>query len=385
MTRAILFLLILFFAAHVGPGQDSHVQITYDKATDRTVVRSDFLYVINTPSQFMEIQLVGRYRGPGKPSQPPDKLYIEFSSFSADPIYQEDARHHLRVKADNQIIDFGLLSYARLDEKGKAEKSRTNPKPLRSNFDFGAALPSAAVISASKRSQPLTLELMSVTDLTPSNLKALADAAEVVMRLGQDVFRLTPMQQRILREFADSVSPKNTDPAAATANTRAEPVEVASGVPSEQNKASLAETLSWLKTHLEHDSGTNDIPVPRRIEPMRLKSCQISYRVVPLIRTSPVSATLVYVIFEYQIDLADLNPEAIRVSEGPGYASLTMITRDYQAKIKVYKHANDGGIMGRTLEDGLSESAVIKLKTKPAALEFKTALAHAINLCQAKP
>ncbi len=84
---------------------------------------------------------------------------------------------------------------------------------------------------------------------------------------------------------------------------------------------------------------------------------------------------------EYQIDLADLNPEALRVSDLGDHGTVSMTVRDYQPKIKVLKHANDNGMMGRTLEDGLTETALVNLKDKAAAFQFKNALAHAINLC----
>ena len=87
---------------------------------------------------------------------------------------------------------------------------------------------------------------------------------------------------------------------------------------------------------------------------------------------------------EYQLDLADLNPEATRVADLGEYAAVSMQTRDYQPKIKLFKHANDSGTMGRTLEDSLTESAGINFKNRAAALQFKTALTHAINLCHAQ-
>lgn len=124
--------------------------------------------------------------------------------------------------------------------------------------------------------------------------------------------------------------------------------------------------------------------MPKRFEPLNFNSCQIIYRVTPQFRNSPVSRSLVYAIMEYQIHLADLNPEALRVSDLGDYATVGMTVRDYEPKIKVLKHANDNGMMGRTLEEALSETAVINLKDKAAAFQFKNALSHAINLCHAQ-
>jgi hypothetical protein len=115
---------------------------------------------------------------------------------------------------------------------------------------------------------------------------------------------------------------------------------------------------------------------------MAFESCEIAYRVTPLIRTSQVSSALVFPIMEYQINLADLNPEAVRVSDLADYAMVNMTTRDYQPKIKLFTHANDSGTMGRTLEDALTETASINFKNRAAALQFRKALAHAIKLCE---
>lgn len=84
------------------------------------------------------------------------------------------------------------------------------------------------------------------------------------------------------------------------------------------------------------------------------------------------------------MDLADLNPEALRVSDLGDYATASMTVRDYQPKIKVFTHSNDNGMMGRTLEEALTEVAFINLKDKAAAFQFKNALSHAIKLCHAQ-
>src|SRR2546423_719167 len=219
---------------------------------------------------------------------------------------------------------------------------------------------------------------MSVKDLSLNDLKDLASSDDLVMKLGSSVFRLTPVQLAILREFTESLTPAKFDPSAAALTApKASP-----DVPSDENKASLADTLKWLKTEMEHESATKDIVIPRKFEPIDFKTCRIAYRIMPLVRNSPVSSSLVYAIMEYQIDLSDLNPEAVDVSELADYASVRMVTRDYQAKIRILKHDNNNGITGRTLEDGLAESASINLRSKDAAVNFRVAMVHAINLCQ---
>jgi len=133
---------------------------------------------------------------------------------------------------------------------------------------------------------------------------------------------------------------------------------------------------------LTRDSATKDVVIPRKFEPIDFDTCRISYRVLPLVQHPPNSNSLVYLIREYQLNLADLNPEAVVVSDVTDFATVTMVTRDYQAKIRVFEHANENGMMGVTRGDSLTELATINLKNKAAALQYKTALVHAINLCQ---
>ena len=369
---------IVLITVPVVRGQESHVETRYYKDTNRTVLTSDLIYVINSPSQFMQIQLVGRFAGQGKPTQLPDKLNLQFYSFTRDPVYQTDTNHRLRAKVDDQVFDFGLLTYAKLDGKGKDEKEKTNPNPVGGNLGVEFSIPDAAVITKVVNRSLLTAEIMSTRGLAVSDLRTLAAGKDVVLRVGDTVFRLTPVHLAILREFAEAIAPANL-----TSDTGpAEDSPINSDVPSDQNNTSLADTLKWLKNRLGADSATKDVALSRRFEPIDFRTCRISYRAVPLIDHLRNSDTLIYSIMEYEVNLADLNPEAIDVSGVMDFAHLSMRTRDYQPKIKVYTHANLGGTMGRTLKDALTESTMISLRNITAAREFKAGLIHAINLCQ---
>jgi hypothetical protein len=381
MRSRIILLMLLLLTLTTVRAQESHVQLRYEKSIDRTVVTSDLLYVVNMPSQFMQIQLVGRYPGKGKPSQMPDRIYIQFYSFAPDALYRLDSKHRLLVKVDSKVIDFGLLSYSNVDGKGKDPKERKNLDPLKSNVGFSINLPPAAVIATAHKKDDLTVELMTIEKLSLAELRSLAGASELAMKVGDTVFAFRPVHMAVLREFTESISPANFNSMSVSEPERE---KMPPDVPSDEKQTPLAETLGWLKTHLERNGATNDIVMPRRFEPLNFNSCQIAYQVTPVFRNSPVSSSLVNAIMEYQVHLGDLNPEALRVSDLEDHAMVSMTVRDYQPKIKVFKHANDNGMMGRTLEEALTEKAVVILKNKAAALQFKNALSHAINLCRAQ-
>ena len=381
MKNAFLFLFLFLLAASTGVAQESHVETSYEKSIDRTIVRSDVLYVVNTPAQFMQIQLVGRYPGKGKPSQMPDRIYLEFYSFAPSALYQPDAKHRLLVKADDKVIDFGLLTYSNVEGKKKDPKDRSNPKEPKSNLGFSVSLPSAAVISTTHKKDELTVEFLSIEELSLAELRLLAGANDLAMKVGDTVFKFRPMHVAILHEFTNAILPPNVE---SMLSEKPVPENMPPDVPSAERQTPLADTLRWLKAHIEKQGATNDLIRPRRFDPLAFDNCEIVYRVTPLIRTSQVSSALVYPILEYRINLADINPEALRVSDLGDYALFTMTTRDYQPKIKLFTHANESGTAGRTLEDALTETASINFKNKAAALQFRKALAHAINLCKAQ-
>lgn len=380
MKRAAIILISCLAALTSARAQESYVQARYEKSVDRTIVHSDVLYVINTPSQLMQIQLVGRYSGNGKPQQMPDRIYAEFYSFAPEPLYQLDLKHRLLVKADAKVIDFGLLSYSKVEGKGRAAKEKSNTSAPKTNLEFSVSVPPTAVITTMHEKDDLTVEFLSIAEFSLADLKLLADADDLVMKLGDTVFRFRPIHMTILHQFTQAVSPENIKPSVRESVGETMPADV----PSDVKQTPLAETLRWLKTHIERNGATNDILTPKRFEPLKFDSCRISYRAVPLIRTSQVSSTIVHAIMAYQFDLADLNPEAVRVADLADYAAVSMVTRDYQPKIRMFKHANDGGPMGRTLDEALTESASINFKNKAMASQFKTALSHAINLCHAQ-
>ncbi|MFY9618291.1 MAG: hypothetical protein WAQ99_00660 [Pyrinomonadaceae bacterium] len=356
-------LLISLAVATTGFGQQSHVSIVH--LIDQTIVKSDVLYVINMPSQFMQLQFNGRHAKQNNPGSLPDQINVEFSSFAQRPLYENDLAHQFRVKADDEIIDFGSLSYSKVAEG--------NGQPSKDNTSVRARLPRTALIA---KADVLTLERMSMLHADLDDLAKISKAKSVVMKLGDTVFPLTPIHLSILREFVEAMIR-----AGGLAPPQPTISEVPANVPSDANKASLDETLKWIKTHLDREGMTND---SSKLEPFNFKTCRVSYRLIPRFRETMVSSKLVYAIMEVQMDLGDLSLETLRANKLGNTSTLFIATRDNQLKIKVLKHANENGAMGRTLDEASYASTLIQLKSVDAANSLRVALQHAINLCQAQ-
>ena len=359
-------------------GQESHVERRYVKSTNLTLVNSDSLYVINMPTQFMRLEFSARYASQGPPTRPPDKITLLFQSYTTAPRYQKDESHRLAVKADEEVLDFGLMSYAGFRETGGKDAYMADEK---ARLGISSPLPPVALVRTANQGQPLTLESMSAVDVPLSRLTKLARASQLVMKIGDTVFALTPNQLGVLREFAAAVTPAG-GAAAADAAPRADAPKLFPDVPSEANNAPLDSTLKWLKKELPRASATAGIAVPGQIEVEDFKGCKISYRVVPRFRNSPVSPGLVRAIVEYRFDLADINPESVRASDSEDFSMLTFNTVNQEQKIKVIARANDNGMAGRTLDETSKAGAIFYLRDANSAARIREAFVHAVGLCR---
>lgn len=360
--------------------QESHVQRRYVKSTNLTLVNSDSLYVINMPAQFMQLELSARYPSQGPPTQAPDKVTLEFQSYATAPLYQKDESHRLAVKADAEVLDFGLMSYTGLRESGKD----TYTADEKARLGISSPLPSVALVRAANKGQPLTLESMSATDVPLGRLTKLARASQVLLKIGDTVFALTPNQLGVLREFVAAVTPAG-GAGAADAAPRVDAPNVPPDVPSNANNAPLDSTLRWLKKELPRAGAKAAIGIPGQLEAGDFNGCQLSYRVVPRFRNAPVSPSLVYTVIEYQFDLADINPETVRASDAKDFSMLTFNTVNQEQKIKVISRANNNGMAGRTLDETWQAGAILYLRDANSAAQIKEAFVHAVGLCRPHP
>ena len=375
MTRRN-YLLGLVAALMVGTSvraQESHVEIRYDKSSDMTLVTSDTLYAVNMPAQFMQVQMTARYRKQGKPAEAPTSIGLQFFSYAPKPLYQLDDSHRLKVKADEQVLDLGLLVYSKIEEKyeGKDGLQATNSAAR-------AGLPANALVRNISKNEGLTLEIMSVRRLSLADVHTLANAESVVMKIGETVFPLKPIHMTILRQFVSAITPPS---GVIVEEKKVERPPVPADVPSDANNASLDDTMKWLQTHLDRHASDKGANVLVKLETQKFKDCTINYRLIPRVKNPPNSSALSYVVLEYKFNLRDINPEIVTVANRGDYATVSLTTRDAQPKILVLDHKNEYGTMGRTVDEHKRMHVVISLKKIEAADSLRVALIHAINLC----
>ncbi len=364
LARSFSGMLAIWLASFSVYSQTTHIQSRYVKETNTTIVTADSLYVINMPAQFMQLQLTGRYPDQGPPASGMGALSLQFDSYAPTLLYQSDDAHRLAVKADDKILDFGLLNYA-------ASAAGAN-----------ASLPADALVRTTNKGKNLFAEMMSLQGLPLGSLDELAKARDVVMKIGSTVFRLTGTQLSIVREFIASSTPfpgpvKTVGPEATISSP-----SVPAQVPSDANKAPLEQTLKWIMSELSRNSNTKYAAgTPSRIEPADFSGCRIKYRIIPVIES--ISGTnLKHAIMEYQLNLSELNAESVRAAYFKEYSSIFVSTKNNQAKIKVISREDDKGFAGRELDEKVYPMTRINLSNADSAAQLKAALSHAIRLCQ---
>jgi hypothetical protein len=189
--RLSILLLTLLSTLSVY-AQSSHIKRRYVKDINVTVVEADSLYVINMPTQFMLLQLKGRYPNQGPPAQMPN-ISLQFYSYTAEGLYQNPEAQRLAVKADDKILDFGPMIYAGLQESVKGSHSIDQ----KSTEGMNSSMPPDALIRNANKGKPLRLELMTLNEIRPDELTELANARQVIMKIGTTVFALTATQMSI--------------------------------------------------------------------------------------------------------------------------------------------------------------------------------------------
>ena len=364
-ARSFPGMLAIWLASFPVYSQTTHIQSRYVKETNTTIVTADSLYVINMPGQFMQMQLTGRYPNQGPPATGTGSLSLQFYSYAPTLLYQGDDAHRLAVKVDDKILDFGLLNYSA------------------SPAGASASLPAAALVRTNNKGKNLSAEMMSLQDLPLGSLDELAKARDVVMKIGATVFPLTRTQLSIVREFSASLTPV-AGPVTVGPEVKINAPAVPADVPSDSNKAPLAETLKWIKNELSRNSNTKYAAgTPSRIEPDDFSGCRIKYRIIPVIES--ISGTnLKHAIMEYQLSLSELNPESVRASYFKEYSSIFVSTKNNEAKIKVISREDDKGFAGRALDEKVYAMTRINLSNADSAAQIKAALSHAIRLCQSQ-
>jgi hypothetical protein len=350
---AVPLILAALLAPHAH-GQKLRVEEKYDRASDTTELAAHVLYLLNTPEQFVQLQMRGQHSG-RQQLLPAYGIRLEIYSFAAKKRFNDPrVTRGLVGVADGRPIKFEWWSY----DTAEGDKARQ-------------FLPRAAGVGG----KPVLEYLSFVAEI--EQLAQLAGAREAELRLGPARLALDDTHKAIMREFVARTTP----PEGAVPEPDGGAEFVSAELPPALEGAPLDATVKWLLDKI-HKHGTSYGPERSRVtKQVESSGCQISYWVTSIwspnsswssaLTVTPSGGT------QYRVNLGDLSADSVRAVVYKNAAYLHFATRGGEPKIERRFSDED--------ERTLKSSAIIKLNKSKDLPGIVAALGRAISLCQPAP
>jgi hypothetical protein len=378
---SILFTILLITQG--TNGQELGVQKIYYKVDNVTVVKTPTLPIVDTPTQLVQLQLIGRSPKKQETGEPHEKITLTLDSHASASLYQKDDDRKLLAIADGEVLNLGLLSYHALKSTPGGPQGDYVLNPAAGWIMRVPISPGMAVFAANKNS-PLLLESMYL-DLPLEQLTKIVNAKRLEIRFGQTAVVLTDTNMRMFAQFLQGLMSPNGATIDSDENSAPDQElgEVSPNAPSDSNGAPLNQTIEWIRNEISLRASTKAIagvPLKVKAEAKGASECEIRYRISDAERTSAYDPQIYGPVKEFVIKLADLNPEAVKISDSStGETLISLATLDRKQTIeKLVIEYGSGRILART---NYSDAFINLRKTKSAS-HIGDAIIHAINLCQ---
>jgi hypothetical protein len=179
------------------------VSTRYMKDSKQTAVETNLLYLLNTPEQFVEMQLRGFYKGETLVKMP-DKVLISFWSVSKKALYRPAAQ--LNAVADGEQLKVGSEEPVSMTGETKDGKDifYSDNRP---GLGIQVPIPSTATVRNAKGVTGLAMEWITL-DLKTEQLLKISAAKQAELHLGGTTLPLTEGQMSIIRDFASRLKPQ---------------------------------------------------------------------------------------------------------------------------------------------------------------------------------
>lgn len=344
-----------------------------------TVVATDRLVLLNTPTQFLEIQFHGRcVTKPANDVQ--TRTQIDLFSRSFTPLYQKDDDHQLKLIFDGAVIDFGLMIYSHAQEIEDPVRD-IYPRPGTYNLVERIPTPETAQIKTKNPGKFLMVEKMTTAKLLSlDQINRVVRAQRVSFTLGTATLALNDEQREILLEFARAIN--LPDPNAPTVDSERAADDSAVLPNLDLANASLDATLDWLQKRMSI-SGRIVAPngVRARWEMVTHSGCTITVS-LNVDKTVPAYEIMSYApSLNFTANLAFLNPELVRIDDSLTNSRVWIKTVAGDYAIKAY---NVLGGTGKHFDERSTMVASFDLRKDGSATMAREALVHAIKLCQSQ-
>ena len=370
---------LALLALLVGQNPSATIHSSYDDTIKSTEIRTNWLYVLNAPDQFLQLKFDARFSGKQMPKTGPTVFEIQVISQALQHRYAD--LPELVAIADGVEIKIGKMAQHPIQAIMGMLRGGKKESESMVNDTLSPVPPSAAVLAQHKASD-LVGEWI-VTKISLDQLKTLAKASKIDWKLGTTTFSFIEIQMTRLRQFVDATSKDSVVVAADTVSEEQNARPLRTDTPSEANNTSLKETLAWLKQQLTMNAGeTFDLGEARTLSLSKFNGCYVEWHLSPKatrVETPGITRRLPAMTLTYIAELKDLDPQSVRVSRSGD--NLQFFTRNHSKSIKLtFTDDSTGqvnGFMTQTVD-----SASFILKRNDTGGEMREALSHAIKLCQ---
>jgi hypothetical protein len=370
MRLISLVLLLLLLGQTSGPQLPIHT--VYDDYWKFTEIRTNWLYVLNAPDQFLQLKLVGRFTGKQMPKTGPTALQVEVISHA--PKHKYVAPPELVAIADGVELRIGKMEeHPNLELLGMFKDGK---KGGQSMVNTVSPVPATAAVLAQHKIEDLAAEWLR-TNVSWEDLTTLAKASKIDWRLEETEFSFIDIQITRLKQFVAAVTPESGVVVVAKrpSEERVSDKLTHTDTPSDANNSTLKETLDWLKKQIAtYAAGVSVTGESEMLTLTKFDSCKIEFQITP---QNVARLTLLY-----SVNLKDLEPGAVELTRSGDRLWLKFSTRDREQVINLdYRDSRTGDRKYSTPRP--LDSALFSLKKNDLGPELKEALSHAIKLCQA--
>lgn len=371
--RFTSFALLLLLLGQTG-GPPVPIRTVYDDYWKWTEIRTNWLYVLNAPDQFLQLKLVGRFNGKIMPKTGPTALQVEIISHA--PKHKYVTPPELVAIADGVELRIGRMEeHPNLELLGMFKGGREGGQSM---VNTVSPVPATAAVLAQHKVGDLAGEWI-VTDVSWEVLTALAKANKIDWRLGETGFSFMEVQVTRLKQFVAAVTPESGVVVVAKRPSE----ELVSDklthtdTPSDANNSTLKETLDWLKKQIaKNAAGVSVTGGSEMLTLTKFDSCKIEFQITP---QNVAQLTLLY-----SVNLKDLEPGAVELTKSGDRLWLRFSTRERKQVINLdYRDSRTGDRKFSTSRP--LDSASFSLRKNDLGPEMKEALSHAIKLCQMQP
>jgi hypothetical protein len=382
--RLIGFVLLLLLLGQTG-GPPAPIHTVYDDYWKSTEIKTNWLYVINAPDQFLQLKLVGRFDGKTMPKTGPGVLEIQVISHA--PKHKYVAPPELVAIADGVELRIGKME-EHIDQfltgmfKGGKKEGQSMANTV-------SPVPATAAVLGQHKIDDLAAEWI-VTSVSWEQLTTMAKASKIDWRLGDTAFSFIEVQVTRLKQFVAAVTPESGVVVVNKPGEERVDKPARTDTPSDANNSTLKDTLDWLKKQIgKYAADSSVTSAPESLTLTKFSSCNIEWRLAPPVTLEAPgsrsnSQSYLPPTMYYAVNLKDLEPGSVEMTKSENRFWLGFAARDREQLIKLtYKDTRTGADQYK--DPRLLDHASIALKKNDLSGELREALSHAIKLCQASP